>query len=169
MWDKEKKQVLEATNEMLAKGLVVGTSGNISQRLPTGDDRKLIAITPSGIAGDSMKADDIQIVDSQGQPVEGNLPPSAETKMHLAIYDNRPNISAIVHTHSVYACAVSITGSGIPPILKDQVALLGGEIKLAEHGSSGRGERVDHILEALGDRNAVLQPNHGAVIRYGMR
>jgi len=162
-WDKEKKQVLEATREMLTKGLVVGTLGNISRRLSTGDDNILIAINPSGIAYDSMKAEDIQIVDSQGKTVEGNLPPSTETQMHLAIYKNRQNISAVIHTHAVYASAVSITDSGIPPIMIDQIALLGGEIRLAEHTISGNREQVDHVLAALENRNAALLPNHGAV------
>jgi L-fuculose-phosphate aldolase len=162
-WEKEKQRVLEAAREMLNKGLVVGTSGNVSQRLTADANNQLIAITPSGIAYDSMKAEDIQVVDFQEQTVEGNLTPSTETRLHLAIYKFRDNINAVIHTHSVFASAVSVTGADIPPIMEDQIALLGGEIKLVKHAVSGSPEQVDYVLAALEDRHAVLLPNHGAV------
>jgi L-fuculose-phosphate aldolase len=162
-WKKEKQRVLEAAREMLNKGLVVGTSGNVSQRLTADSNKRLIAITPSGIAYDSMKAEDIQVIDFQGQTVEGSLTPSTETRLHLAIYKFRDNINAVIHTHSVFASAVSVTGAGIPPVMEDQVALLGGEIKLAKHAVSGSPEQVDYVLAALEDHHAVLLPNHGAV------
>ena len=162
-WDREKQQVLEAAREMLAKGLVIGTSGNISQRFFTDNNIPLIAITPSGIPYDTMKADDIQIIDFQEQTVEGILLPSTELKMHLGIYKFRHSINAVIHTHSVYASTSSVGGTDIPPIMEDQVALLGGEIKIAKPAVSGSQEQVDHVLAALEDRQAVLLPNHGAV------
>lgn len=162
-WVEEKKQVLEAAREMLAKGFVIGSLGNVSLRLSAESEKRLIAITPSSIYYDSLKTDDIRIVDFQGQTVEGNLTPSTETKLHIAIYKARKNINAVIHTHSVFASAVSATGSGIPPIMEDQVALLGGEIKLARHAVSGSQEQIDYVLAALENRNAVLLPNHGAV------
>ena len=162
-WVEEKKQVLEAAREMLAKGFVIGSLGNVSLRLPAESEKRLIAITPSSIYYDSLKTDDIRIVDFQGQTVEGNLTPSTETKLHIAIYKARKNINAVIHTHSVFASAVSATGSGIPPIMEDQVALLGGEIKLARHAVSGSQGQIDYVLAALENRNAVLLPNHGAV------
>jgi L-fuculose-phosphate aldolase len=162
-WTKEKQEVLDAAGEMLVKNLVIGSSGNVSCRLPSGDRRLLIAITPSSISYESMLPDDIQVVNAWGETVEGNLTPSTETRLHIAIYQSRKDIKAVMHTHSVFASAVSVTGESIPPVMEDQVAVLGGEIKLARHAFSGTQEQIDGVIKALENRNAALLPNHGAV------
>ena len=163
MWSNEKKQVLEAARKMAEKGLVVGTAGNVSLRLPPEGDRELLAITPSSLYHDSLDVDDIQILDFKGKTVQGNLTPSIETGLHIGIYQARRNVNAVMHTHSVYASAVSAAGLDIPPILEDQVAFLGSEIKLAGHAPSGSKELIEYTLSALDNRSAVLLPNHGAV------
>jgi ribulose-5-phosphate 4-epimerase/fuculose-1-phosphate aldolase len=160
-WSEEKRTVLEAARQMLARGLVVGTSGNISLRLP--GQRPLLAITPSGRHYDLLDEDDIQIVDFHGKSVEGDLTPSMETRLHIGIYRARKNVNAIIHTHSVYASAAAVAGQAIPPILDDQVAFLGGEIKLAGHAQSGSPAQVTAVINALGDRSGLLLANHGAV------
>jgi len=162
-WREEKHIVLEAARKMLEKGLVVGTAGNISLRLPSEGEQQLLAITPSSRHYDSLTADDIQIIDFNAATVEGKLRPSMETKLHIGIYQARKNINAVIHTHSVFASAVSVAGRDIPPILDDQVAFLGGGIKLARYALTGSPEQVPVVLAALEDRNAVLLPNHGAV------
>ena len=162
-WREEKKVVLEAAQQMPEKGLVVGTAGNISLRLPPEGERELLAITPSSQPYDSLVVDDIQIVDFNGKTIEGNLRPSMETMLHIGIYQSRKNVNAVIHTHSVFASAVSVAGRDIPPILDDQIAFLGGSIKLARHALSSSREQVVNVVAALGDRNAVLLPNHGAI------
>ena len=162
-WHKEKKEVLEAARNMLERGLVVGTAGNVSLRLASEGNRPLLAITPSSRDYNSLSPDDIQILDFDAQKVEGDLPPSIETLLHIGIYRARKDINAIIHTHSVFASAVAVAGLEIPPILDEQVAYLGGEIKLAGHAPSGSPELVKNTVAALGDRNAVLLANHGAV------
>jgi L-fuculose-phosphate aldolase len=162
-WHEEKKVVLEAAQKMLEKGLVVGTAGNISLRLPPQGKRQLLAITPSAQYYDLLGADDIQVVDFNGQTVEGSLRPSTETMLHIGIYRARKNVNAIIHTHSVFASAVAVAGLNIPPILDDQVAFLGGSIKLARYAISGSPELAASVTTALEDRNAVLLSNHGAV------
>ena len=162
-WPEEKKLVLETAQRMHTAGLVVATAGNVSMRLPSGTKRQLLAITPSARPYDLLDIDDIQIIDFNAEPVEGNLTPSMETMLHIGIYRSRPDVNAIIHTHSVYASAVSVAGMDIPPILDDQVAFLGGEIKLAGHGLTGSPEQVENVLAALEDRSAVLLPNHGVV------
>jgi L-fuculose-phosphate aldolase len=148
---------------MLEKGLVVGTAGNVSLRLPGEGEKPLLAITPSSRHYDLLSVEDIQVIDFKTRTVEGGLPPSIESMLHIGIYQARKNINAVIHTHSVYASAVSVTGHDIPAILDDQVAFLGGEIKLAEHALTGSREQVSNVITALEDRNAVLLPNHGAV------
>jgi ribulose-5-phosphate 4-epimerase/fuculose-1-phosphate aldolase len=160
-WQEEKRIVLEAARQMLARGLVVGTSGNISLRL--GGKRPMLAITPSGTHYDLLTVDDIQIVDFNGQSIEGNLPPSMEIMLHIGIYQARKNINAIIHTHSIYASVAAVADQEIPPILDDQVAFLGGEIKLAGHAVSGSPQQVTAVIGALGDRSGALLANHGAV------
>jgi L-fuculose-phosphate aldolase len=162
-WREARKTVLEAARKISKKGLVVGTSGNISLRLPPEGERQLLAITPSSRRYDSLKVDDIQIVDFDGQKVASNLQPSIETPLHIGIYRARKNVNAVIHTHSVFASAAAVAGLDIPPILDDQMAFLGGEIKLAGHALSGTPEQVANVIDALGDRSAVLLPNHGAV------
>lgn len=162
-WREEKRLVLETAQKMLKKGLVVGTAGNISLRLPPEGKRQMLAITPSARHYDLLGVDDIQIVDFDGQTVEGSLQPSMEMMLHIGIYRARKNVNAVIHTHSVFASAVSVAGLDIPAILDDQVAFLGGEIKLAKYALTGSHEQVTNILKALEDRSAVLLPNHGAL------
>jgi L-fuculose-phosphate aldolase len=162
-WQEEKKTVLETSRKMLDEGLVVGTAGNVSIRLPIETGRQLLAITPSMRPYDSLDVNDIQILDFETKKVEGNLEPSMETGLHIGIYKVRQDVNAIVHTHSIYASAISVAGLNIPPILDDQVVFLGGEIKVAGYAISGSNEQMVNVLAALEDRNAVLLANHGAV------
>jgi len=162
-WQDEKRQVLEAAQKMEAKGLVMGNSGNVSLRLPPENGRDIIAITPSRRYYDLIGIDDIQVIDFEAEPVEGDLPPSIESMLHIGIYRARPKINAVLHTHSVFASILAVAGLEVPPILEDQVIFIGGEIKLAAYAASGSDEMTQNVIAALGERNAVLLPNHGAV------
>ena len=162
-WREAKKTVLEAALKMSEKGLVVGTSGNISLRLPNQGERQLIAITPTSRHYDTLRINDIPIIDFDGKSVAGSLPPSIETPLHIGIYRARKDVNAIIHTHSVFASAAAVAGIDIPVILEDQALILGGEIKLAGYALSGTPEQLTNVLGALGNRNAVLLANHGAV------
>jgi len=162
-WQAEKQLLLEAARQLPGKGLVAGTAGNISLRLPAEAGRELLAITPSARYYASLTVDDIQIIDFQVQPVEGDLPPSIEARLHIGIYHARPAAGAVVHTHSVHASALAVAGRGIPAILEDQAAFLGGDIRLAGGASAGSPEEVAQIVAALADRSAAILPNHGAV------
>jgi len=162
-WLEEKKTVLDTARRMLEKGLVVGTAGNVSLRLPSEPGRELLAITPSARPYDLLNVEDIQVVDFESNRIEGDLKPSIETPLHIGIYQARKNIDAIIHVHSIFASAVSVAGREIPAILDDQAVFLGGEIKLAEHAPNGSRKQVENVVRALGDRSGVLLPNHGAV------
>lgn len=95
-----KERVLKANLRLAELGLVTLTWGNVSEI-----DRVqgVIAIKPSGVTYEDMKADDIVIVDLNGQVVEGHLKPSSDTPTHLELYKNFPHIGGVVHTHSTYA------------------------------------------------------------------
>ena len=139
--------------------LVSGTSGNVSARLPDG----LMAITPMGKSYEDMSADDIVVVDGDLYPVEGDLMPSSESLMHAAIYKARVDVGGIVHTHAVYSSAVAAAGLSIPPIVDEMVVTLGGEVRVSEYAPPASDEVAARVCEALGNRDAALIRNHGAV------
>jgi len=163
MWNSEKKAVLEAAQQMAQKGLVVGTSGNVSMRLKDPSGRELLAITPNARYYDLLNVNDIVVADFEGQNVEGELAISIEKMMHIGIYKARKKVNAIIHTHPVFGSAISVAGLEIPTILDDQATYIGGEIKVAEYALPGTQELVKNVLSALGPRNAVLLANHGAL------
>ncbi|MBN1189263.1 MAG: class II aldolase/adducin family protein [Dehalococcoidales bacterium] len=162
-WLDEKKMVLETAREMAGKGLALGTSGNVSLRLPPQDGREMLAITPTSRYYDLLMPEEIPVIDFETEPVEGELPPSSESLLHIEIYRMRKNIRAVIHTHSVYASALAVACMEIPPILEDQVCMIGGTIGLAEYAPSGSDELTRNVIDALKDRNAVLLKNHGMV------
>lgn len=99
---KLKQQVFEANMDLPRYGLVTFTWGNVSA---IDREQGLVVIKPSGVAYDAMKADDMVVVDLEGQVVEGKWRPSSDTATHLALYQRYPSLGGIVHTHSTHATA----------------------------------------------------------------
>jgi len=108
-----KQQVLDANLDLPRYGLVTFTWGNVSA---VDRARGLVAIKPSGVDYDALKADDIVIVDLQGEVVEGTLRPSSDTATHLALYRRYPSLGGVVHTHSTHATAWAQAGLAIPAL-----------------------------------------------------
>jgi L-fuculose-phosphate aldolase len=163
MWESEKKTVIEMAQEMARKGLVVGTAGNVSLRLKDPSGRELMAITPSGRYYDSLKVDDIVVVDFEGQRVEGKLKASIETVMHIEVHKARKKVNAVVHAHPAFCSAIAVAGLDIPPLIDEQVIYIGGEIKVAQYALPGTPELAKNAVAALGPRNAVILANHGVL------
>lgn len=157
-WLQEKQAVLETSREMARKGLVVGSAGNVSMRL---ERRELVAITPSRKAYSDLAVDDIQIIDFEAEPIEGDQVPSVETLMHLATYRARPDAGAFIHTHSVYASVLAVAHLELPPVVDELVASVGGEVRVTEYAFPSTEDLADRVSTALRDRNAVLLANHG--------
>ncbi len=156
--NKLKAEVAEAGRRMLAQGLVTGTAGNISVRVP-GEER--MVITPSQMGYDLIGVDDIVTLDFERNVLEGERKPSTEAGMHIGVYKARGDVGAVVHTHSVYASAIASVRRAIPPFLDEMVLLLGGGIGVAEYGMPGSEELARNAVRALGKKNAVLLANHG--------
>jgi L-fuculose-phosphate aldolase len=161
MWEAEKKAVLETSRRMVESGLAVGTMGNVSVRLKGRDGSDLIAVTPSGCYCDMLAPADIVIVDFTGRTVEGEKKPSSELKLHIAVYQARPEVNAIVHTHSLYGSVLAVIGQKLPAIMDDQVFCLGGEIDVAPYALPGSRQLADNTVAALSTKNAVIIANHG--------
>jgi L-fuculose-phosphate aldolase len=147
---------------IVAAGLVAGSSGNVSCRVRT-PDGDLIAITASGVPYHRISERDVVVVDFEIDPVDGDAVPSSESLLHAAIYRARADVGAVIHTHSVYASAFAVAGEVIPPILDEQVILLGGAVEVAEYGASASEELAEHAVVALGGRGAALLRHHGVV------
>ena len=163
-WATQKHEVVVAAQEMAALGLVTGSSGNVSVRLPDqADSRELLAITPSGRPYATLTAEDIVVTDFDVEPVEGELPPSSETLLHVAIYRARPDVGAVIHTHAVYSSVAAVAGLEIPPIIDEMMVAIGGAVKVSRYVFPGTQELADSVCEALGERNAALIKSHGAV------
>ena len=158
--DKIKTDILAVGCSMHDKGLVAGTWGNISARVP---GTKLIAVTPSGKGYHEITEDDVVVVDEVGSIIKGKFKPSSELPVHLAIYSARPDIKAIIHTHSVFASACAVAHKSIPPIIEDLVQLSGGSVDVASYALPGTDALAQNVVAALGKKNAVLMANHGVV------
>jgi L-fuculose-phosphate aldolase len=137
-----RSDVVRTAREMVGRGLVVDTQGNVSAR-----DGDRILITPSALPYDGMTADDIVELDRPGPH-----PPSSEWRVHAAIYRARPDVRAIVHTHSPHATAWAHGEAGLSP-----------EVRTARWAETGTPELGVHAVEALGSNDAVLLARHGVV------
>jgi L-fuculose-phosphate aldolase len=110
-----------------------------------------------------MALEHVVVVDFEGEPVWGDAMPSSELLMHAAIYAARPDVDAIVHTHSVYASALAVAGQAIPALIDEMVVHVGDSVQVAGYGFPGTRELAERVVAALGERNAVLMRNHGVV------
>lgn len=114
MLEELKEKVCAANLDLVAKGVVIYTWGNVSQ---ISDDRNYLVIKPSGVDYSGMKPDDMVVVSLEtGKTVEGYYKPSSDTPTHLELYRHFPCIKGIVHTHSVNAVAFAQAGIDIPAL-----------------------------------------------------
>jgi len=152
--------IVAACRRMNALGINQGTSGNISARY---GDRMLI--TPSGVPYDDMSPDDIAAIPIEGEygSWDGPLAPSTEWRFHLDITRARPEVGAIVHTHSTYATTLAIARKEIPACHYMIAAAGGSTIRCADYATYGTKELSDNALAALEERTCCLLANHGMI------
>ena len=166
------KGILGMSNEMNSKqilcdaiiklnnlGLNHGATGNCSIRKEEG-----FIISPSGISNDSLKPEHIVLMKMDGTLVNPKkLQPSSEWLFHRDIFTSRKDVNAVVHTHSVYASALSVLGAAIPQF-HYMIAVTGGkEIPCAQYAMFGTQELSNNILKSLGKQKACLMSNHGLI------
>ena len=155
------KGLVDTSHYVYKKGLVPGKSGNISCRFYEEGISK-IAITRSGIAKRNVEADDIIIIDMDGNVLEGDKKPSMETFLHLRIYRERDDINSIVHSHSPFATGFSMSGKklkrleGFGPIETPYIPY----VKYAAPGSEELAKDTAFMMK---DNDAVVLKNHGTV------
>lgn len=158
--EKERKEIVAFGRKLLTSGLTAGTGGNLSI---VNRKRNLVAITPSGVDYLEMSPEDVVLLGMEGEPVEtSKYNPSSELLFHLALYRNRQDIQAIVHTHSVYATTLATLGWEIPAF-HYLVAYSGRKVPLAAYATFGSEELARNVADAIGENNAVLMGSHGVV------
>ena len=153
-----RKAVVATAQEMSARGLSPGRSGNVSARFGDG-----MLITPTALAYEKMDADDIVFVDADGGVAGDQLKPSSEWRFHLATYAARPDRHAIVHTHSLHAVVLACAHKPIPAF-HYMVAVAGGrDIPCAPYATFGTPELAVHVADGVASRDACLMANHGQI------
>ncbi len=158
MLEPARERVAQAGRRLAAAGLVVATAGNISER----EDRH-VAITPTGAVLEDLTAEQIAVVDLEGQLVEGDLAPTSELELHLGVY-RRYQAGAVIHTHSPFATALSCLFDELP-VVHYHLLMAGGPIRVAPYRTFGTPELAEVTLDALEDRAAALMANHGAIVQ----
>jgi L-fuculose-phosphate aldolase len=153
---RERERVAAAARRLAAEGLVLGTAGNVSECAG-----ELVAITPTGASLEALTADQITVVDTAGQHVDGELAPTSEIELHLGIYE-RYDAGGVVHTHAPMATALSCVLEELP-VVHYQLLQLGGPVRVAPYRTFGTGELAEVTLDALEGRLAALMANHGAI------
>lgn len=155
----ERKLLVEYGKKLIEKNLTKGTSGNLSI---FNREKKLFAITPSGIDYYNTKIEDIVIMDLDGNVVEGNKKPSSEHNLHRIFYKNRVDIDSIVHAHTVYSTVLSCLRIDLPAV-HYMIAPAGKDVRCAEYATFGTEELAVNAYNAMIDRKAVLLANHGVL------
>jgi L-fuculose-phosphate aldolase len=159
--DNPEAAVLAAAKDMLRRGLVEGTAGNISARREDGN----LVITPSSVDYADMTLDDLVLVDPDGgvlRAADGRSP-SSEMKLHLACYAAFDDIGSVIHSHPVWATMFAIAHQSIPACIDEFAVYCGGEIRCTEYAASGTPEVGSNAVKALEGRAAALIANHGLV------
>jgi len=157
--EKEREKIVETGKRMIDARLTTGTGGNLSI---FNRKENLIAIKPSGVPYQSMRAQDVVVLRPDGERVDGVLKPSSETKFHLAIYHARPDVDAILHSHQVHATTIACMGIELPAV-HYLLAFSGDKVPLAPYATFGTQALSDNILSVLGNYKACLLENHGLI------
>lgn len=162
--DMIKQEMCEIGRRVYERGMVAANDGNFSVKINENE----FLCTPTGVSKGFMKPECICRIDARGQLLEenGGFRPSSEMKMHLRVYQERPDVGAVVHAHPPYATTFAAAGIELEqPILSEAVLTLG-KVPVAKYGTPSTQEVPDAVAEYLQDYDAMLLANHGA-LTYG--
>lgn len=153
-----REDLIATARRMSELGLTPGMSGNVSVRAPGG-----MLITPSGMPYDRLVADDAVTLDLDGAPRPGQRAPSSEWRLHRDILAARPDVGAIVHTHSLFCTSLSMLRRPIPAVHYSIVLAGTDDVPCAEYATFGSPELAVAAVHALAGGRACLLANHGMV------
>jgi len=161
-FDSVKGQIVKTAQDLVRKGYLKATGGNLSMRV-IGQDA--FAITPSNYDYMKMKAEDVCILDLGLNVIEGERKPSVEAGMHGAIYQARGDVNAVIHTHQVYTSALTLIRAPIPSLFDEQARFLGRSVEIIPYAPSGTAMLKNTIAKHVKNKNnAFMMQNHGALV-----
>ncbi|PKL90283.1 MAG: class II aldolase family protein [Ignavibacteriae bacterium HGW-Ignavibacteriae-2] len=154
-----KEELVEACHKVYERGFVSAYDGNLSARI----DENKILITPSGVCKGDIKYEDILEIDNYGNRISGFGKVSTENKIHLVIYNNRPEINSVIHCHPVYCTAFAALGEGFTTPVFPEVVLSLGKVPLCKYATPSTEELPNSMLPYVEFSWAFLLESHGVV------
>ena len=155
----QKTEVANFMSRLYNKGLTTCSGGNISLFI----DNNTILITPSQKDKANLKAEDIGIININGENLTPGIKMSMEAFMHLAIYNARPNVKAIIHAHPTYATSYAVAGKKINSNITDETHIILGDIAYAPYNKSGSKELAHNVAKHLLNLNVIILDKHGVL------
>jgi L-fuculose-phosphate aldolase len=154
-----KKEIVDVGRRTYERGYVASNDGNISARV---DDKKVL-ITPTGVSKGFMSAEDLVLVDYDGNVLSQSKRPSSEVFMHLRIYKERSDVNSVCHAHPIHATGYAVAGLSLEKCVLPEVIIVLGGIPLVKYGEPGTDEFFKPVLDYLPNHDAFLLQNHGAL------
>lgn len=154
-----RSELIKACRKLDTKGLIAANDGNVSCRA----GENTILITPGGVSKGDIEAEDLVKTTMQGDLLEGTRKPSSEIRMHLYVYENRPDVSAIVHAHPTMATAFTLAGFPFNSKVLPEVWLMLGHVPTAPYATPSTAEVPRSIAPYVEKHRAILLRRHGAL------
>jgi L-fuculose-phosphate aldolase len=151
--------ICEVGRRLYAQGYVASNDGNVSVRL---DDERIMT-TPTGVSKGFMTPDMMVIVDAAGKKISGERNASSELKMHLAVYEMRPDVRSVVHAHPPTATGFAVAGIPLDRAVLAEVICMLGSIPIAEYATPSTTELPDAVRKYIRAHDGLLLANHGAL------
>ena len=152
-------EIVRICHRLYDRGLIAGTEGNVSARL---DENVILATTAGVCKGDIDESHVVALSLRDMQPLEPNRIPSTEIRMHCAIYDQRPDVMAVVHAHPATATGFAVAGMDFTAPVLPELLLFLGPVPLVPYGQPGTDELPDRLAPFVREHDAFLLANHGA-------
>ena len=154
-----RKEICEVGHKLWLKGFVAANDGNISVKLNENE----YLCTPTGVSKGSLTPDMIIKVDKNGNKLEGKLNPSSEIKMHMRVYRERPDVTAVVHAHPPVSTAFTVADIDLDQYILPEAVLTIGDVPTCDYGTPSTMEIPDSLDPFIQNHDAFLLRNHGAL------
>lgn len=155
--------IVEVGRRLHAREYVASNDGNISLRL----DAERLLTTPKGVSKGFMTPDMLVVADMKGKRISGDRDPSSEILMHLAVYELRPDVKAVVHAHPPVATGFAVAGIPLDRAVLAEVITTLGSIPIADYGTPSTMELADAVRKYIRAHDGLLLANHGALTAAG--